>query len=84
LLVNIIEGMGLKMIPASESQTDKEYYWRHELRSLGIEPKRHNELNDKEELAALTDNIKQVYYQDYKTAYDENQDIDKSNFDHII
>jgi pyruvate dehydrogenase complex dehydrogenase (E1) component len=36
---------------------------------LGIEPRRQNELNDKEELEALAQIIKEVYYQDYKTAY---------------
>ena len=53
-----------------------------ELRSLGIEPKRRNALNDNEELDALISNIKQTYYQDYKTAY--TTDLDKSHFDHII
>ena len=62
---------------------DKKDYWHNELESLGIDPKRKNELNDKEELAILADNIKQVYYQDYKTAYDEDS-VDKSHFDHIV
>jgi hypothetical protein len=30
------------------------------------------ELNDKEELQALAESIKAVYYQDYKTAYSSN------------
>ena len=51
-----------------KNQSDKKGYWLNELVSLGIQPKRKNDLNDKEELEALTDNIKQVYYQDYKTA----------------
>lgn len=53
-----------------------------ELRSLGIEPKRMNDLNTQEELDALISNIKMTYYQDYKTAY--SNDIDKSHFEHII
>jgi hypothetical protein len=57
------------MIASSERRRDKEEYWKTELKSLGIEPKRKNELNDKAELEALTDNLKQTYYQDYKTAY---------------
>ncbi|MFL6490718.1 MAG: hypothetical protein ACJ70M_04385 [Nitrososphaera sp.] len=36
---------------------------------MGIDPRRQNELNDKEELEALAEIIKEVYYQDYKTAY---------------
>jgi hypothetical protein len=52
-----------------EDLSDKKEYWQNELKSLGIEPKRQNELNDKEELQALADIIKEVYYQDYKNAY---------------
>ena len=52
----------------------KKGYWQSELRSLGIEPKLTNELNDNNELEALVDNIKQVFYQDYKTAYDDSDD----------
>ncbi len=47
----------------------KKDFWENELRSLGIEPKRENDLNDETELEALAEIIKQVYYQDYKTAY---------------
>ena len=68
----------------TKEQQGKKSYWKHELRSLGIELKRNNELNDKEELAALVDNIKQVYYQEYKTAYDEDIDPDDPKFDGII
>lgn len=50
---------------------DKKDFWENELKSLGIESKRENELNDETELEALADMIKQVYYQDYKTAYSE-------------
>jgi hypothetical protein len=60
---------------------DKKGYWNSELDSLCIQPKRENDLNDKEELAALADNIKQAYYQDYKTAYSEKKD--DSDFDII-
>ena len=50
-------------------------YWQNELKSLGIEPKRQNDLNDRAELEALAEIIKQVYFQDYKTAYDTNNNI---------
>jgi hypothetical protein len=43
---------------------------RGELESLGIAAKHLNEFNDPDELRDLTDNIKQTYYQDYKTACD--------------
>lgn len=39
--------------------------------SLGINCKRKNELNDKVELELLGAAIKEVYFQDYKTAYDD-------------
>lgn len=45
-------------------------YWENELESLGIRLKKgKNEFNNKEELALLTENIKHMYYQDYKAAY---------------
>jgi hypothetical protein len=52
-----------------EYLSGKKEYWQNELKSLGIEPKRRNDLNDKSELEALAEIIKAVYYQDYKTAY---------------
>jgi hypothetical protein len=66
---------------------EEENYLQSELSSLGIDCKRKNELNDKEELEGLAKAIKEVYFQDYKTAYQEEYDqieIDKSHFDHLI
>jgi hypothetical protein len=54
---------------SEEKQQHKKSYWQNELKSLGIDSKRKNEFNDREELESLADNIKQVYYQDYKIAY---------------
>jgi hypothetical protein len=70
----------------TEQQSDTENYWQNELRSLGIESKRKNKLNDKEELQSLADTLKQVYYQDYKTAYSEDDDekVKASDFGYII
>jgi hypothetical protein len=68
----------------SKEHLDKEDYWHGELRSLGIEPKRKDLANDKEELASLTDNLKQTMYQDYKTAYSKDNEEDESKFDYII
>jgi hypothetical protein len=63
------------MTPIAEAlnkeHPDKKDYWENELKSLGIEPRKQNELNDKEELQALAEIIK-VYYQDYKIAYVSN------------
>ena len=49
-----------------------------ELSSLGIECKRMNEFNDKDELEALATAIKEVYFQDYKTAYDDDNSQGKT------
>jgi len=55
-------------------QVDKNGYWNSELQSLGIEPKKSNELNDKKELENLADNVKLSMFQDYKTAYGNSGD----------
>jgi len=50
---------------------EEEWYLLHELKSLGIDPKRLSELNDERELANLVENIKQTLYQEYKTHYSD-------------
>ena len=62
---NVIHHVG-KMY-ASEYEKS---YWQNELSTLGIECKRNNELNDNEGLETLAIAIKEVYFQDYKTAYE--------------
>ena len=52
-------------------------YLQSELSSLRIECKGVNQFNDKDELEALATAIKDVYFQDYKTAYGE------IGFDHM-
>jgi hypothetical protein len=73
--------------------SDKKEYWQNELKSLGIKPRRQNELNDKEELQALAENIKELYYQHYKIAYsssnsqgNDNKEelLRRSHFDHLV
>jgi len=54
-----------------EEEMKKVDYWLSELRSLGINTKSRNSMNNSKELGDLTDNIKQTLYQDYKTAYSE-------------
>ena len=63
------------MTAASEEQKDdKKAYWQSELKSLGIESRRSNDLNNNQELENLTDAVKQSMYQDYKMAYDKDGD----------
>ena len=71
------------MTPIAEAfkkeRPDEKEYWQNELKSLGIEPRRQNELNDKEELQALAEIIKEVYFQDYKAAYSSNSNSNGNN-----
>jgi hypothetical protein len=63
---------------------DKKEYLKNELKSLGIEPKRKDELNDNEELQNLSDNIKQAMFQDYKIAYSEKGDMLKEEAESTV
>jgi hypothetical protein len=69
----------LKKEDEEEHPSDKKEYWQNELKSLGIESKRQNDLNDKAELQALAEIIKAVYYQDYKTAYGNSSSNNNNN-----
>ena len=60
-------------IMATEVQNE-ETYLQAELSSLGIECKRKNEFNDKKELEALANAMKEVYFQDFKTAHNDHDD----------
>jgi hypothetical protein len=55
-----------------EERLAKNGYWENKLRSLGIEPRRKNELNYIKELESLTHNIKHTFYRDFKNAYSSN------------
>ena len=67
-----------------QQQQAKNGYWRNELDSLGIEPKRKKEPNNKEELENLADNIKQAMFQDYKVAYSEEGDSHKEEAESTV
>jgi hypothetical protein len=43
-----------------------------ELESLGIRSKKLNELNDVYEVKNLVENVKQTFFQDYKSSFQEN------------
>jgi hypothetical protein len=62
-----LKDMELERRPADE----EEWHLLRELDSLGIEAKRMSELNDKQELQNLVENIKQTLYQEYKTHYSQ-------------
>ena len=83
-LISSFRKSGKEDATGAGQQVEDENYLQNELASLNIEPKRKNELNDKGELEALATAIKEVYFQDYKTAYTSNWEIDESHFEHII
>lgn len=71
-MTSIVEGALAEEEKEQQYVLDKRKdFWENELKSLGIEPKRQNEFNDKAELEALAEIIKEVYYLEYKTAYSE-------------
>ena len=59
---------------ATKKERPEKYgWWLNELESLGVSPKVcSNELNDKQEVSDLAENLKQVFYQEYKTIYNKN------------
>jgi hypothetical protein len=63
---------------------DRKEYLKNELKSLGIEPKRKDQINDNEELQSLSDNIKQAMFQDYKIAYSEKGDMHKEEAESTV
>jgi hypothetical protein len=52
-------------------------WWLNELESLGVSVKVINDLNDIKETSNLVENLKQILYEAYKDAY--NEDIDQKN-----
>jgi len=47
-------------------------WWLNELESLGVSAKLRNDLNDITETSNLAENLKQILYQAYKNAYNDN------------
>jgi hypothetical protein len=67
-----------------KEHADRKEYLKNELKSLGIEPKRKDQINDNEELQSLSDNIKQAMFQDYKIAYSEKGDMHKEEAESTV
>ena len=58
-------------ITSIKEYPEKYSWWLNELESLGLVVKKANDINDITEVSSLTDSIKQVMFQDYKTCYNE-------------
>ena len=59
-----------------QENPQKDSWWINELESLGVSPKARNELNNIQETSNLAENIKQMFYQAYKEAYNDNDNED--------
>jgi DNA repair ATPase RecN len=57
-----------------QENIQKANWWLNELESLGVSPKVRNELNNIQETSNITENLKQIFYQAYKSAYNNNED----------
>ena len=57
-----------------QENIQKVNWWLSELESLGVSPKVRNELNNIQETSNLAENLKQLFYQAYKIAYNDNED----------
>jgi DNA repair ATPase RecN len=55
-----------------QENIQKDSWWINELDSLGVSVKVRNELNNIEETCSLAENLKHVFYQAYKNAYNDN------------
>jgi hypothetical protein len=55
----------------SDRPENQKEYWFSRLDSLGIHPKKTNDLNDSREMSDPVENVKQTMFQEYKTAYTE-------------
>jgi hypothetical protein len=52
----------------SDKPDNEKEYWFSGIDSLGMNPKKTNDLNDSKEMSDLVENVKQTKFQEYKTA----------------
>ena len=58
-----------------QENLQKDSWWINELESLGVSPKVKNELNNIQETSNLAENLKQMFYQAYKEAYNDDNKV---------
>ena len=74
------------MIMATKDEHPERYgWWIDELKSLGVEPKKINQVYDLQELCKVTQTLKETFLQYYKSSYktvrNENEEaIDNYNY----
>jgi len=64
-------GFVIAIMATKQENPQKDSWWINELESLGVSVKVRNELNDTQETSNLAENLKQIFYQSYKDAYNE-------------
>ncbi len=65
-----MEYCNYKFTMATGRECPEKYdWWLNELESLGVSVKVLNDLNNIEEVSELAENLKQTFYQEYKTIY---------------
>jgi hypothetical protein len=64
-------GFSFLITSTKKEYPDKYGWWINELESLGLAVNKVNELNNIKEVSSLSNNIKQVLFQDYKTLYNK-------------
>jgi hypothetical protein len=57
------------IMATKQENLQRDTWWLNELESPGVSPKVTNELNDIQETSNLAENLKQLFYQAYKQAY---------------
>ena len=68
---NSRHGFVITIMATKLENPQKDSWWINELESLGVSVKVRNELNDIQETSNLAENLKQIFYQSYKDAYNE-------------
>ena len=59
------------MMSTKKEHPEKYGWWISELDSLGIKRMKRNDMKDRKEITDLAKNIKQTFFQKYKTVYNQ-------------
>jgi hypothetical protein len=60
---------------ARTEQPERYSWWLNELESLGVSAKHKEDINDLPEASALTENLKQLFYEEYQRAFNEDNTV---------
>ena len=60
---------------ARTEQPERYSWWLNELESLGVNGKHKEDINDLQEASALTENLKQLFYEEYQRAFNEDNTV---------